>query len=68
MNVLYHCTNVIWNACIKKKKTKEIKSVATATNPLNFDILAQDQHIKPSLTQLIDQILEKLVLTHIKGS
>ncbi len=26
-----------------------------------FDILAQDQHIKPSLAQLMDQILEKLV-------
>jgi hypothetical protein len=33
---------------------------------INFDILAQDKHIKPSLTQLMDQILEKLVLAHIK--
>ncbi len=33
-----------------------------------FDILAQDKHIKPSLSQLMDQILEKLFLANIKGS
>ncbi len=35
---------------------------------INFDILAQDQHIKPSLAQLMDKISEKLVLANIKGS
>ncbi len=30
--------------------------------------MAQDQHIKPSLSQLMDQILEKLFLANIKGS
>jgi hypothetical protein len=29
---------------------------------------SQDQHIKPTLAQLMDQISEKLVLAHIKGS
>jgi hypothetical protein len=35
---------------------------------INFDILAQDRHIKPSLAPLMDRISEKLVLAHIKGS
>ncbi len=35
---------------------------------INFDILGQDQHIKPSMAQLMDQILEKLILAYIKGS
>ena len=35
---------------------------------IKFDILAQDQHIKQSLAQLMDRISEKLVLAHVKGS
>ncbi len=35
---------------------------------INFDMLAQDQHIKPSLSQIMDRILEKLFLANIKGS
>jgi hypothetical protein len=35
---------------------------------INFDILAQDRHIKQFLLQLMDQILEKLLLANIKGS
>ncbi len=34
---------------------------------INFDILAQHWHIKPSLSQLMDRILEKLILANIKG-
>ena len=30
--------------------------------------MAQEQHIKPSLVQLMDRISEKLVLAHIKSS
>ncbi len=36
---------------------------------INFDILALDQHINPSLSQLMDQILEKKVfLANVKES
>jgi hypothetical protein len=35
---------------------------------IKFDILAQDQHVKPSLAQLMYRISEKLVLAHLKGS
>ncbi len=33
---------------------------------INFDISAQDQHIMPSLSQLLDRILQKLFLANIK--
>jgi hypothetical protein len=32
---------------------------------INFDIVAQDLHIKPSLPLLMDQILENLLLANI---
>ncbi len=35
---------------------------------IKFDILAQDQDLKPSLAQLMDRNSEKLVLAHLKGS
>ena len=35
---------------------------------IKFYFLAPDQHIKPSLTQLMDRILVKLFLANIKGS
>jgi hypothetical protein len=34
---------------------------------INFEILAQDQHIKASLLLLMDRILERLCLANIKG-
>jgi hypothetical protein len=55
------------NDSFKKTKLNSIP-LSLKLSRINFDILAQDQHIKPSLAQLIEIISEKLVLAHIKSS
>jgi len=62
----FACTYAIGYAAKSETKRNSIP-FSLRLRGINFDILAQDQHIKPSLLQLMEQILEKLLLANKKG-
>jgi hypothetical protein len=45
----------------------KLDSTPSQTKQNKFYILTQDQYIKPSLSQVMDRILEKLFIANIKG-